>query len=101
MNLKDRLYNREVREVRRRSPHWRMRSPSEEGRDNITHPERGPLGTGGDALAGDPHTLAGYSVLRRAASKDGVKVGFAWGYGGVGLNPGGPAEGSVPNWGVA
>ena len=68
MNVKDRLYNREVREVRRRSPHWRMRSLSEEGRDNITHPERGPLGTGGDALAGDPHTVAGIAarrVLRR------------------------------------
>ena len=52
-----------------------MRSLSEEGRDNITHPERGPLGTGGDALAGDPHTVAGYSVLSRAASKDGVNAG--------------------------
>ena len=47
MTVKDRLYNRLFRDMRRRSPHWRMRSPSDEGWDNTTHPERGPLGTGG------------------------------------------------------
>ena len=58
LNVKDRVYNRRCREMRRRSPHWRMRSPSDEGRNNITRPERGPLGTGGDAAAGGPHTEA-------------------------------------------
>ena len=58
MNVEDRLYNRVTREMRRRSPHWRMRSPSVEGWDNTTHRERGPLGTGGEAVAGTPHTAA-------------------------------------------
>ena len=43
------------------SPDWRMRSVSEEVRDNITRTERGPLGTGGgEAAGGVPHTVAAY-----------------------------------------
>ncbi len=30
-----------------RFPDWRMRSPSDEEWDNITHSERGPQGSGG------------------------------------------------------
>lgn len=41
---------REYWEVRRRSPDWRMRSRSDDGWDNTTHPERGPLGPGGSAI---------------------------------------------------
>ena len=43
MNAKDRVYNRRSREVSGVSQTGRMRSPSDEGWDNITHPERGPL----------------------------------------------------------
>ncbi len=39
-------------EVRQRSSDWRMRSPSDEGGDNTTPPERGPLGPGGIRNAG-------------------------------------------------
>ena len=59
MNVEDHLYNRMTREMRWRSPHWRMRSPSVEGWDNTTHLERGPLGTGGETVVGNPHTEAG------------------------------------------
>ena len=53
MNAKDRVYNRRGREVRRSGADWRMRSPSDEGRDNTTPSERGPLGSGGGVKAGD------------------------------------------------
>ena len=59
MNVEDPFYNRRSRERKRRSPHWRMRSPSDEGWDNITQPEQGPLGTGGRVGASEPHTAAG------------------------------------------
>ena len=58
MNVKDRFYNRRFREMGRSPPDWRMRSPSVEGRDNITRPERGPLGTGGVDATGVPHSVA-------------------------------------------
>ena len=51
LNVKDRAYNRQNREMARSSPDWRMRSPSVDGRDNITRSERGPLGSGGDFAA--------------------------------------------------
>ena len=77
-----------------------MRSPSVEGWDNITHLERGPLGTGGEAVTGNPHTVADKIALHMVMPEDGVNVGPAEGYGGVGLNPGSPAEDSEPNWEV-
>ena len=52
MNVKDRVYNRRSREMKRRSPDWRMRPPSVDGRDNTTRLERGPQGSGGDGAAG-------------------------------------------------
>jgi hypothetical protein len=45
-------------EVIRRLPDRRMRSPSVEGGDNITLPERGPLGPVGTALRRAPHIEA-------------------------------------------
>ena len=62
-----------------------MRSPSDEGRDNTTRSERGPLGTGGGVEAGD-RTLG-----RRARRVGGVaegwsKRGRAGRDGGVGLD---------------
>ena len=45
------------REVARSPPDWRMRSVSEEVRDNTTRTERGPLGSGGcEAAAGAAHS---------------------------------------------
>ena len=38
--------------MKRRSPDWRMRPISVDGRDNTTRLERGPQGTGGDGAAG-------------------------------------------------
>ena len=51
MNVKDRVYNRFIREMTGRPLHWRMRPPSVDGWDNITHPERGPQDTGGGVAA--------------------------------------------------
>ena len=85
MNAEDRVYNRQGREVRRSSPDWRMRSPSDEGWDNITHPERGPLGSGGGGEAGD-RTLGRISSTVRGAAEGWSKRGSPWRYGGVGLN---------------
>jgi len=66
LNAKDRPYNRVVREVGRRRADWRMGSISEEGWDNTTHLERGPLGPGGVVEVADWHAEAGESVsLRR------------------------------------
>jgi hypothetical protein len=59
LNAKDCLYNQPRWERSQRSPDWRMRSPSEEGRDNRTLPERGPLGSGGTSFVKGPHTEAG------------------------------------------
>ena len=59
LNVKDRAYNRLCREVARSPPDWRMRSPSDDERDNITRSERGPLGAGGDVAADVPHSEAG------------------------------------------
>jgi hypothetical protein len=62
LNAKDRPYNRLVRERGRRRSDWRMGSISEEGWDNITQLERGPLGTGGVVKVADLHVEAGESV---------------------------------------
>ena len=43
----------------RRSPDWRMRSISDDGRDTRTLLERGPLGSGGMRNVTGPHTEAG------------------------------------------
>ena len=67
MNAKDRRYNRRGREVRRSSSDWRMRSPSDEGWDNITHPERGPQGTGGGVEAKAPPIEAECLTVTNAA----------------------------------
>ena len=85
MNAKDRVYNRRGREVRRSSPDWRMRSPSDEGRDNTTRPERGPLGSGGGVEAGD-RTLGRMFPTVRDAAEGWSKRGSARRYGRVGLN---------------
>ena len=42
------------REVERRAADWRMRPPSDDGRDNITRLERGPQGSGGDSGSAPP-----------------------------------------------
>jgi hypothetical protein len=68
VNAKDCLYNQPSWEVRRRSSDRRMRSPSEEGRDNTTLLERGPLGAGGASNATGPHTEAG-SLVGECASR--------------------------------
>ena len=85
MNAKDRVYNRRSREVRRSGADWRMRSPSDEGWDNITHPERGPLGTGGGVEAGD-RTLRRIARTVTDAAEGWSKRGTQWRHGGVGLN---------------
>ena len=68
-NAKDRFYNQPCWEVRRRSSDWRMRSPSDEGRDNTTLLERGPLGSGGTSRTKGPHTEAGSLVGERASRR--------------------------------
>ena len=79
------------------SPDWRMRSASEDVRDNTTRTERGPLGAGGDDAGRAPHTGAAFSLCQSWSSKGGVNARAERGHGGISLNPGGPAEGSVPN----
>jgi hypothetical protein len=61
-------YNQRRWEVRRREPDWRMRSPSDEGRDNRTLPERGPQGPVGLATSRAPHIEAD-SRLGRGVSE--------------------------------
>ena len=85
MNAKDRVYNRRSREVRRSSSDWRMRSPSDEGWDNTTHSERGPLGTGGSVEAGD-RTLGRIARTVTDAAEGWSKRGSPRRHGGVGLN---------------
>ena len=97
VNVKARSYNRRCREMERSSPDWRMRSPSDDGRDNRTRSERGPLGSGGDDTAGGPHAVAEFPCGGRGRLRNGVNAGTVRGYGGVGLNLDGPAEGSAPN----
>ena len=55
--------------MRQRSSDWRMRSPSEESRDNITLLERGPLGSGETGNATGPHTEAGSLVGGRSSRR--------------------------------
>jgi hypothetical protein len=69
LNAKDRLYNQQSWEMRRRSPDWRMRSASEEGRDNTTLLERGPLGSGGTSNVKGPHTEAGSLADGRSSQR--------------------------------
>jgi hypothetical protein len=71
LNAEDWPYNQLCWEMGRRIADWRMRSPSEEGRDNITRPERGPLGPGG------PVNRSRARPLRRGllAAAAGPKVG--------------------------
>ena len=45
-----------------RSPDWRMRSPSVDGRDNITRLERGPQGSGGGIAAEGAARSGGTSI---------------------------------------
>ena len=85
MNVKDRSYNQLCWEMDRRKPDWRMRSPSVEGRDNITRPERGPLGPGGTVEAPAPHIEAGLAVKR--GGFEGVsKLARTVGYGRISLS---------------
>jgi hypothetical protein len=68
-NAKDRPYNRHCREVGRRRPDWRMGSASNDGRDTITQPERGPQGPGESAEATVPYSDAGDTVWGKRFSK--------------------------------
>ena len=74
-----------------------MRSPSEDARDNTTRTERGPLGSGGDDAAREPHTGAAFALRQPWSSKGGANAGAGRGHGATSLDPGGPAEGSDPN----
>ena len=65
------------REVARSPPDWRMRSASEEVRDNTTRTERGPLGAGGDDAGRAPHTGAAIPLRRSWSSKGGANAGGA------------------------
>ena len=100
MNVKDRAYNRRCREGARSSPDWRMRSASEDVRDNTTRTERGPLGAGDDDAGRESHTGAAFSLCQSWSSKGGANAEAERGHGGISLNPGGPAEGSDSNWTV-
>ena len=64
----------------RSAPDWRMRSASEDVRDNITRTERGPLGAGGGDAGREPHSVAAFPLRWSWSSKDGenVGVGGAW-----------------------
>jgi hypothetical protein len=87
-NAKDRFYNQPCWEVRRRSSDWRMRSPSEESRDNITLLERGPLGSGGDGQRHRSAHRGGQPGWWTIVSKAGVNVRYAAGMSGIRLKCG-------------
>ena len=58
------------------------------GGDNITHPERGPLGSGGCVRA-EARTLGRIACEGKDAAEGWSKRGCQWRHGGVGLNSGG------------
>ena len=99
MNVKDRSYNRQCREMDRSPPDWRMRPTSVDGRDNITRPERGPLGSGGVAATEVPHAVA-VSKSGRGHAEGRSKRGVGGRMAGLALTLGGTTEGSVPNFAV-
>ena len=86
MDVNDRACNRRRREREPSPPDRRMRPASGDGRDNMTRPERGPLGTGGAAAPDLPRAVAvllsgrGFAERRR-------QRGTRTGNGRVGLNP--------------
>src|SRR5216683_3062017 len=65
-----------------------MRSPSEEGRDNRTLLERGPLGSGGTSFAKGPHTEAGEPCWWSPVPKAAANARYAAGMSGIGLKRG-------------
>ena len=65
LNAKDRPYNRLRREMGRRQSDRRKGSISDEGWDNITQLERGPLGPGRVVELEGPHTEVGEPLPRR------------------------------------
>ena len=88
LNAKDRRYNQPCWEVRRRFPDWRMRSPSDEGRDNTTLLERGPLGSGGTSNVQGPHAEAGSLSRQMVVSKAPANPWWAAGMPGIRLKRG-------------
>ena len=67
----------EWREVERRAADWRMRPPSEDGRDNITGLERGPQGSGGASGSAPSGHRAGATVQGDRCLEATVKPGAA------------------------
>ena len=67
----------EWREVERRASDWRMRSPSDDERDNITRFERGPQGSGGVSGTALPGLSAGVRCHRYRWLEAAVKPGVA------------------------
>jgi hypothetical protein len=88
LNAKDRRYNQPCWEGRRRSPDWRMRSPSDDGRDNTTLLERGPLGSGGTSNVQGPHAEAGSLSRQMVVSKAPANPWWAAGMPGIRLKRG-------------
>jgi hypothetical protein len=86
LNVEDRPYNQHGWEMGRRKPDWRMRSPSVEGGDTITPPERGPLDPGGAVEAEVPHVEAGVPFGRGRAEST-TKLDRVARNVGIGLNP--------------
>jgi hypothetical protein len=72
LECQDRSYNQLCWEMERRTADWRMRSPSEEGWDNTTHPERGPLGPGGPVNRSRARPLRRGTLAVAAGPKVGV-----------------------------
>jgi len=72
-------------EVSRRLPDWRMRSPSVEGGDNTTLPERGPLGPVGVRSSPQSAHRGGHRVEVAAAPKTRANVHRFWWMSGSGL----------------
>ena len=79
MNAKDRTYNQLCWEMDRREPDWRMRSRSDDGGDNKTPPERGPLGPGGTFKAKAPPSDAGVVLLGGERSEGVLQTGLRGG----------------------
>jgi len=86
LNVEDRPYNQPCWEVGRRKPDWRMRSPSVEGGDTTTPPERGPLDPGGAGEAKVPHIEAG-TPLGGGRAEGTTKLVREARDVGIGLNP--------------
>ena len=74
-----------------------MKSASEDAWDKTTRRERGPLDANGGDEGREPHKGVAFPLRQPWSSKGRAQAKAERAPGGMGLNPGGPAEVSNPS----